>query len=148
MLIEVTIPGELRGKQRPRATRQGRIYTPSETRNAEAFIRLLAAEAMGDHGPLEEPLMMTLSIGVGIPKSFSKKQRAAALEGALVPAKKPDLDNAIKLVADAMNGIVFLDDKQITMLIAEKRYADKPETKVIVGPRATPMTSPAAVPPT
>jgi Holliday junction resolvase RusA-like endonuclease len=34
----------------------------------------------------------------------------------------PDLDNLIKFVLDAMNGIVFYDDSQITSLTAGKYY--------------------------
>lgn len=130
--VAFTVPGELRGKQRPRATRQGRVYTPAETRNAEAFVRLIAAQAMEDRGPLEEPLMLTVAIDVGIPKTFSRKQREAALEGRILPAKKPDLDNVVKLLCDALNGIVYADDKQIVTLVVSKRYALVPETRVFL----------------
>lgn len=136
MRVEFDIPGELRGKQRPRATRKGRIYTPAETRNAEAFIRLLAAEAMGDLGPLEGPVSLTVNIKVGIPLSFSKKMRAGALSGQVLPAKKPDIDNCVKSLCDAMNGIVFVDDKQITLLVAEKTYGEVAKTTVVVEPRS------------
>lgn len=130
MSVVITIPGEVRGKQRPRATRQGRVFTPAETRNAEAFVRLCAAQAMGDLGPFEEPLMMTVKIDVAVPNSFSKYMQRNALDGLVLPAKKPDLDNVVKLICDALNGIAYADDKQIVTLIVSKRYAAQAKTTV------------------
>ncbi len=133
-MIEFTIPGEARGKQRPRATKQGRVYTPKETVNAEAFIRMIAAAAMAGRPPLEGAVIMTIDIRVGIPKSFTKKKRAAALTGELSPVTKPDLDNVVKLYSDAINGIVYKDDKQIVLLVAGKKYHEQPGTTVTVAP--------------
>jgi len=39
------------------------------------------------------------------------------------PATKPDLDKLIRACLDAMSGIVFRDDSQVTALIASKFYA-------------------------
>jgi len=43
---------------------------------------------------------------------------------------KPDIDNLIKFYLDAMNGICFADDKQVTQIGAEKLYSDKPFIKI------------------
>lgn len=133
-MIEFTIPGEVRGKQRTRATRQGRVYTPSETINAEAFIRMIAAEAMQGRPPLDGPVILTLDIRVGVPRSFTKRRREAALLNEISPVTKPDLDNVVKLISDALNGITFRDDKQIVLLVAGKKYAEQAETRVTVSP--------------
>jgi hypothetical protein len=36
----------------------------------------------------------------------------------------PDIDNLVKFVLDAINGLVFKDDKQVVELHSEKRYTD------------------------
>ena len=36
---------------------------------------------------------------------------------------RTDLDNYVKAVLDACNGIVYHDDRQVTNLVASKRYA-------------------------
>jgi Holliday junction resolvase RusA-like endonuclease len=36
--------------------------------------------------------------------------------------KKMDIDNVCKCVLDAMNGIVYVDDRQVVSLHATKRY--------------------------
>ena len=40
-----------------------------------------------------------------------------------MPVSKPDLDNMVKAVGDAMNGIAYSDDSQIVSLKARKVYA-------------------------
>lgn len=41
-----------------------------------------------------------------------------------VPAKRPDIDNLVKGVLDALNGVAWLDDKQVVELVAKKCWAD------------------------
>lgn len=135
--VSFVVPGKPKGKQRPRATRQGRVYTPAETRNFEAFVKLLAAEAVGDQGPFEGPVELHIEVGAPIPVSFTKKQKADALAKRLLPVKSGfDLDNIVKALSDAMNGIVFVDDKQVALLVATKHYAETPGTAVFVAPVA------------
>jgi len=44
--------------------------------------------------------------------------------------KYADIDNLAKLVLDALNGIIWEDDKQIVKLLAEKKYAEKEEIRI------------------
>ena len=59
--------------------------------------------------PLIGPLEATFSISVAIPKSFTVEKRKRIEEGKLFPTSKPDLDNVVKLLCDAMNGVVYGD---------------------------------------
>jgi Holliday junction resolvase RusA-like endonuclease len=133
MEVSFNVIGPMRGKQRPRATRMGRIYTPKETVNAEAYIKYLASEAMGNMDPFQGALKATFAIYVEIPKSFSKTKRQAALDGVEYPTTKPDLDNIVKLLADAMNGVVYKDDKQIVSICVSKKYAEVASAHIYVG---------------
>lgn len=63
-----------------------------------------------------------------IPTSFSKRKRER-LRGQFC-LKKPDIDNYIKLVCDALNGIAWEDDNVIANLVAVKIYDDNPRTEV------------------
>lgn len=130
--IDFVVPGEARGKQRPRATRQGRVYTPAQTVNAEAYIKMLATNAMDGDPPMDGPLAAFFVVTVGIPSSWPKKRQEAARCGDLRPTSKPDLDNIVKLLCDAMNGIVYGDDKQIVSLTVSKFYGEVPQTRVLV----------------
>ena len=57
------------------------------------------------------------------PKSTSKKRTALMLDGKELPLKKPDIDNIVKVVADALNGVAYHDDTQIIMVVAKKVYS-------------------------
>lgn len=130
----VTIPGVLRGKQRPRASLRGkavRIYTPDATVNAEAWVRQCCIDQVGSPC-LEGALSVKIGISVMIPASWSKKKSAAALSGEVMATGKPDIDNCLKLVADALNGILWRDDAQIVELTVRKGYAVAPITVLTV----------------
>jgi Holliday junction resolvase RusA-like endonuclease len=64
--------------------------------------------------PLAGPLELEVRIYLARPKSLPKKIKHAA--------KKPDLDNLVKLFLDAMNGVVFVDDAQIIHFEAWKSF--------------------------
>lgn len=127
--LSFTIPGPMRGKGRPRFVRAtGRAYTPQETENAEAWVRQCAVQAGAK--PVDGPLLLVLGIFVDVPASWSKTKRAQALAGGIRPTNKPDLDNIIKLVGDSLNGIAWVDDKQIVEISAQRFYADAARTTV------------------
>ena len=46
------------------------------------------------------------------------------------PTKKPDMDNILKIIADALNKVAYYDDKQIVECSIKKYYSNAP--KVIV----------------
>lgn len=105
----------VQGKDRPRFTGQGRTYTTKKTRDAEKAIReaFVAAE-IDAHGSCPEPDDPRESYSVYIethrvlPKSRPKK---TLLE---LDTYKPDADNIAKLVCDALNGVAYVDDSQVT----------------------------------
>ena len=105
-LLQFTVPGEARGKGRPRFVRAtGRVYTPEETLSYEHLVKVKAQEAMDGSPPFEGPLGVAVGAWRSVPASWSKKRRAAAL---LQPAPVGfDADNIAKSVLDAMNGVVF-----------------------------------------
>ena len=130
-MMMFTIPGPIRGKGRPRFVRAtGRAYTPETTANAEAWVKHCALQAGAT--PLEGALSLVLIIFVDIPESWPKKRREAALAGTIRPTTKPDLDNIVKLLGDALNGICWVDDKQIVEMAAKRFYAASSWTTVSV----------------
>ena len=65
--------------------------------------------------PLERNLPLEISILAlfPIPKYVSRKTKELMLNGRLFPTKKPDADNIIKVILDALNGLAYRDDTQI-----------------------------------
>lgn len=134
-MITITIPGEARGKGRPRFARRGnfvKTYTDEKTASYENLVAMAGAEAMQGRPLIAGAVHATMEVRVAVPKSWSKKKTAAALAGDVLPTTKPDLDNVIKAIMDALNGIVWQDDKQVVQLAVRKRYAEKPYTTLNV----------------
>lgn len=128
-----TVPGEPKGKGRPKFARRGaftQAYTPAKTVEYENLVRMAASEAMEGNPPIEGPVSMVLIAICSIPNSWSKKKQASALAGEIYPTGKPDLDNLQKSVLDGMNKIVFGDDSQVVLITAGKLYGDKPGVSV------------------
>ena len=123
--IFFTVP-QVSGKGRPRFARQGtfvKTYTDAKTLTYEKSIQTYAKQAMGSTSPLIGAVAAYLHIGIPIPPSYSKTRQIACINGDERPTKKPDIDNIVKAVLDGMNGIVYLDDKQVVDLHLTKVYS-------------------------
>lgn len=128
MRVRIDLAGAPRGKGRGRAvaTPKGtRVYTDDKTRTYEAQLRFAAAQAMAGRAPTDLPVRLTMSVFFAIPPSWSKRKRDQALAGMLWPTTQPDADNSLKL-CDALNGIVFVDDKQVVIATVFKAYSERP----------------------
>jgi Holliday junction resolvase RusA-like endonuclease len=128
VIIAFTVAGPPKGKGRPRVARSGHVYTPEATRNYEALLRLVAQQAMAGRPPLDGPVRVTITATFAVPASWPRKRREAALSGAVFPTVKPDFDNCAKL-CDGINGVVWLDDKQVIDGRVIKIYGDAPSTR-------------------
>jgi Holliday junction resolvase RusA-like endonuclease len=129
--ITLIIPGKPFGKQRPRMTKRGVTYTPEQTVNYETFIKLLYMQKYGN-SKLQGPLKMTIRAFYKIPKSASKKDKELMLQNVIRPAKKPDMDNIAKIIADALNGMAYDDDRQIVEMQVKKFYSEDEFVQVVV----------------
>lgn len=132
-MIEIVLLGAPRGKERPRTTKAGHVYTPEKTRDYEAALKFAAGQVMGDRPPLEGPLSVDIVIRRPIPQSWPKKKREAARRGELRPTSKPDFDNYAKTV-DALNLVVWIDDGQVVDGRVQKFFSDKPGMWIRVTP--------------
>jgi len=73
--------------------------------------------------PLSRPINLTCTFSFEMAKSWPKGKREALLgkpHGA-----RPDLDNLVKWVGDAAQGVLWQDDAFIVKLTAEKVWAEK-----------------------
>jgi Holliday junction resolvase RusA-like endonuclease len=137
-MINFTVDGEPKGKGRPRFTRQGRCYTPKDTLNYERLVALEYKRQVGNVCFDENvPLAVTIFAGFQIPKGTSTAKRQQMLNRELLPTKKPDCDNIIKIVCDALNGVAYYDDKQIVQMNILKCYGAEPYVHIAISEMGT-----------
>lgn len=133
-MIVIELVGVPCGKGRPRFMRStGHAYTPAKTRNYETNLRLAAQDVMAGAPPLDGPLSVTVNALFPVPQSWPKKKQAQALAGEVRPTTKPDADNLLK-VLDALNEVVFRDDKQVVDARVVKSYSARPCMRVEIMP--------------
>lgn len=128
---QLTIDGVPVAKGRPRFSRYG-AYTPKKTQEYEEYVKMCWLAKYGSIQPSEQSLEVNVVFYLPMPKSVNKKQRAEMLDGRIKHTKKPDIDNLIKSVLDALNGIAYSDDSKIIRVAAEKQYSEKPRTELII----------------
>ena len=127
--IVETLP---KAKARPRFARRGKYvhtYTPKTTQDYE---RLIAEQFLAQGGTVfDYPyLEMSVTAYFPIPKSTRKAEKLLYSTGNVPYPHKPDTDNLGKSIADALNKVAYLDDRQIVFLKVKKFYGTVP--KIII----------------
>ena len=107
-------------------------YTPRQTIEYENLIRASYTAISKAKFERNLPLEISILALFPIPKYASKKTRELMINGYIFPTKKPDGDNIIKAILDALNGVAYRDDSQICRVYFEKMYAENAETKVLI----------------
>lgn len=97
------VHGKPQPKQRARKGKNGRWYTPTPTRNYEALVRDVASLYLGAHWRKDGVFRLEVRIVVNDHRPF-------------------DSDNVLKAVSDAMNGVAYDDDRQVTETATSKHY--------------------------
>jgi len=106
--VNFWIPGEPCAKERSRKGKNGHFYTPKKTRDYEKKVKALA---LAHPRAGEELVNICLHVVIG--------------------GRDKDVDNCAKSVLDALNGILYDDDKQVVGLHVIK-YFDKERPGVSV----------------
>jgi len=133
MIYEFEMIGDPVGKARPRMnTRTGRAYTPTNTKLYEYSLRQWFIREYPNFKPIESRVKVTIIAYFSVPKSTSKKKKQQMLNDEIYPTVKPDTDNIAKSILDSLNGIAYLDDKQVVKLEVEKYYAASANVAVMI----------------
>lgn len=134
-MIKFTVPGKPKSKGRPRYSRINgyvRTYTPKTTTEYEKLVKLSAIEQCKDQLNKEYTGLVKMSIKAHFKpnKGISKKQHDLLIGQPYL--KKPDTDNIVKIICDALNGLAYKDDNQVAVISAEKVYNDEEKVEVII----------------
>lgn len=120
--MKIEIPGKPIPLKRHRH-HVGGTFDPQklEKKNFSLHVRSIVSESAS-----QEALAVEIDYVYIPPKSWSKKKRKASL--GTVKTTMPDLSNLIKFTEDALNGVLWEDDRQIVALKASKCYGEENKT--------------------
>lgn len=133
MTYRFTVYGKPQPKQRPRFnTKTGMAYTPKETKAYETEVKYYFLKEYRRPVKLEGALTVRIDAYFAPPKNTAQAVRDKMFSGAIRPAKKPDADNIIKSICDALNGLAYVDDGQIVSVSCRKLYSDVARCEVVI----------------
>lgn len=135
LICAFTYYGQAIAKGRPRATVIGghaRMYTPERTTAFEGKVRAIACVEMAKAGLAATPEACRVEMAFERcpPKSWSKK-KTLEMRGLPITGR-PDVDNQAKAILDALNGVVFEDDGQVSDLFVSRRWGETDSVRVAV----------------
>lgn len=131
--IKLVINKAPQPQPRPRVTVRGRYVHAYENKQITMYKRMVAAvykSKFKTTKPTDKALAVNVIFYRPIQNAISKTERKRRLTGESLPVVKPDIDNYVKAILDALNGVAFKDDSQIIALNAKKLYSDKPRTEI------------------
>lgn len=136
--IKFTVYGEPVAQGRPRGSiRNGKVHMrdPAKSKYFKQYVALVASQ----HRPetiITGPVAMDVKVYRPMPKSVSNslKKKEKAEKGLLRPTTKPDVDNYVKGVKDALNHLIYKDDSQVVDLKVSKFYSEEPRVEIKVKP--------------
>lgn len=97
--FEFTVPGNPLGKQRPRKGKYGNFYTPKPTQDYEKLIAMYFIKNFGK--PIKPPFASDEKVFIDLDIYFTRKH------------SRSDPNNVNRLVADALEGLVYKNDKMV-----------------------------------
>lgn len=112
MILSFSVPIKPKAKARPRFG-NGHAYTPKSTKEYENTIAKYAKKAGAS--PLPNPVV------IDVTATFKRPVRMKSFEYC---TKRPDVDNLLKMI-DALNGVAWVDDKQVVSATISKNYGEE-----------------------
>lgn len=124
-----TILGSPKAWQRHRASRFSGMYDPN-TSDKAVLVSQFSDEFGKDFPMIQGEVILEIKSYKPIPKSMPKSTAALYEAGLMQPISKPDVDNYIKLIQDAINGVIYNDDAQIIKIVSEKYLSFRPRVEI------------------
>jgi Holliday junction resolvase RusA-like endonuclease len=128
--MKIIIPGKPVQKNRPRFARRGKftkVYSDQDTESGLFFLK--CREQVTEK--LTGPLYVRFRFEVPRPKSHygTGKNNGILKESAPKHAhgQRQDFDNLVKFACDCLNGLAWVDDRQIVESHVKKIWSDRPE---------------------
>lgn len=134
--IQFIVYGEPVAQGRPRGSvinGKVKMRDPLKSKNFKQYVALVASQFRPKQvitGPVAMDVRVFRSMTKEVSKSKTKRENAE--KGLLRPVTKPDVDNYVKGVKDALNHLIYRDDSQVVDLKVSKFYSEEPRVEVMI----------------
>jgi Holliday junction resolvase RusA-like endonuclease len=137
--LSFVVLGEPRGQQRPKfSTHNGMVKArdPKESvemkQTIQGIVNNICLKQDWKLCAVDMPVSIEFKVFKAYPGGKPTWYKRAADYGLIVPTKKPDFDNIIKLYCDALTGVVYADDRQVFECHYTTRFSAQPRVEVTV----------------
>lgn len=135
-IVRFEVPGKPMGKPRHRRGRNkktGQVFEHPdpkgqqyEGRIADCFLAACGERPV----PHDGPVCMTIDAYFPAPKSKPKWWHERLSVTGIQCMSRPDADNIVKVVCDALQHIAFSEDAHVTSVMASKWHSERPRLEV------------------
>ena len=110
------------------------VYIPGHAKPTQSWLRMKQWQETiqaffkvnWDKSPMDGPLALDISFFLPIPDHAPVKEPARSEWIGKHMVKPPDVSNMVKAFEDGCKRFLFLDDAQVTFLVASKSFCDGP----------------------
>lgn len=131
--IEFFVPGNPKGLKRHRTFRtKSGVNIQVDPSKADKADFLAMALRHRPTEPFRGPVAMAIVAVFGRPKSHYRSNGQLKPASPVWYASAPDVDNVYKFVADSLNGIFWVDDRQVVVGMVYAIYGEIPGVAVLI----------------
>lgn len=121
MIIKFSVPVNPIPQQRPRVTKNG-VFEPARCTQFKRTLKMAALAEMHD----KQPLKGEVACLINVYRNFE-----------VTSQRFGDSDNHAKSVMDAINGVCYSNDSQVTLLVVGKHKSKVPRVEVLLTDETT-----------
>jgi Holliday junction resolvase RusA-like endonuclease len=131
-VIVLRVDGKPATKGRARVAKDGHVHSPRSNIINENDIRAIWREVGSPRIDGDVSISIDVLVEVTRPKDHFKSDGSLTAKGlrSPVPLKKPDVDNALKTIMDALNSRAYRDDVLVSRAVVERRWSSWPMTTI------------------
>jgi len=108
----------------------GKVYQPKRNRDSMKVIQWKLRQHIST--PIDTPVGIYLEFARQWPEKKRNTNRQSTSPDSDWQSTRPDIDNYIKLVFDALTSIAVTDDSRICEIFARKEYSDNARTRIVL----------------
>lgn len=131
-IVRFIVPGRPKRWERPSQTKSGRRFSPKGLEDAKRAVAWECARVWNG-APWTGPVRISGMFIFETPAGWPKALRDEASNGRVDHIIDPDIDQLLKLVMDALVGIVVVDDNQFSRFgRSAKRYGSPARSEIVL----------------
>ena len=109
----------------------GKRFFDAQTKDKLVYKITLESQHKDEH-LFSKPVSIDMTFFMAMPNVVIERRKKSGIEECIHHCVKPDIDNLVKFVFDAIKNVIITDDKIIYSMTAKKLYDSNPRTEFTI----------------